>query len=356
MDTFLREHPDYSREAAFLAKIKDKEIYAEVGRVDDHVTLIAVRALKKLARCEAYKSRAMRSALRKIAAREATGVEKLVYLLISGQVAEFDDIRTKILFYKEFWSFRKFFRNKTDSHSFIMAELLYLRVYFNKDTSRRVMSRLEQMSPLDRLFYFLVFSEYLDREYILGLSKAIDTMYLANTQVDYKVVVLSALSEDDFYASVSSYLLYAAPVEKIRIMRNLGGSVDFRRLVLVMLDECFSSKLAINKIYAEYLRLVGLFGLEHKFRLKLLYSWMRYFLVEGLLEQFRELAEKIGKTQSQDDEFEFYRQFVGFIDGKLSLQRIKARFEDFSDTNDCARHSFKQILDAYSGNGPVLSA
>lgn len=250
-----------------------------------------------------------------------------------------------MLFYREFWSFRKFFRDSHRTARFAMAELLYLRVYFGRDTTRRVVARLSKMEFPDRMFYFLVFGEYLGREYVLGFAKSMDAM--SHTQADYRVMALSTLPEDDAHRAISSYLLYAAPAEKIRIMRGLDGIVDLRRLVLAMLDECFSSRLAIGRVYAEHLRLMNLFDLERGFKIRVLYSWMRYFLVQGLLEHFYELVDRMEDTLMGDDEFEFYRQFSEFTRGRLDLQSIWANFRDFDDTNDCARHTLAEIIDAY---------
>lgn len=349
MDVFLQKHPEYREEAEFLGMIKERRVHCAVGKIKDRCSVLDIDGLKELLEEESPANKeAIRTALRRIAASEAKGMEKMVYQALTHKPVVFTDIRTKIMFYEEIWALRRYFRNGTEEPSFIMAELLYLRVYHHKDISKHFAKYMAGLPFLDKVFYFALFAGLIRSEVAVDLVRDIDAGGICGPSIDYRLMVISSLPEDLYHKSLAAHLLYSPQADKLKIVRHIGRTLDAEKLSLAVLDECFSSTIGIESFYLEYLRIMDMFALSREHKIKLLYAWMRYFLVQGMTEHFRLLLERIELKERGDAELGFYRAFREHLDGKRDLKSVAALAKRLKDENGYARHSLEQVIDVYA--------
>lgn len=349
METYLKENPQFLETAALMEKIRDKTILSEIKSIEGHLVVIDMNTIRALIEYNrTHKSTEMRTALRKIAEKESEGVESMIYRMLSHKPIEFEDFNLKLAFYKEFGEFRKLFRNKKENAKFIMGDLLFRKINYNEDINEEVQILIDQMEILDKIFYFMIFGRYFDGKYIVEFSRSLQELQPSDLFLKYRIMALSQLSEDDYYSHVAPILLYSSDAQKIKILRFFDDQFDYQKLSLALMDACFSSKMGIDKVYTIYLRLMELFSLKYKFRLKILYSWMRYFLKEGFIDLFCDLADRMRNAKHIGNEYEFYKVFYSVLKKQASMDELYQMLDDVEDRNECARHSLREILKIYT--------
>lgn len=344
MNAFLEEYPQYKKTAVLLEKIRSRSIDSELGSLEGCTGAVTVENLRDFAATKYFQQPIVRRALQGIADSEPSGPKKMVYQLLAGQQIKTGDIRTKMLFCREFPSFTSYFVGQEGNEEFKMADLLFRRIYYREDVSECAAAELDRMEAPQRLFYFMALADCLNKEYIKAFAEGLDGIYAR-----YRYPALSYLSRAEYYGILATQLLYASPADKIKMVRGLGNTVDYEELAAALLDECFSTRIAIETVYAQFLGLITIFGLSYRYRLKLIYAWLRYFLKERLFEEFEALLLRTSAAPRLDDEYRFYEGFARYLRGEVGLDAVRQISEQLEDTNGCAKHGLGDIIDVYGG-------
>ncbi|KAI5169340.1 hypothetical protein PAEPH01_0629 [Pancytospora epiphaga] len=349
MDIFLQMHPEYGKRAELLEKVRNKNIYEHLGNIKEHCNVVDIEGLEELiAEGKPTDREVIRKIVKKMAKTEPEGMEKMVYRILSGRPVIFHDIMTKIMFYKEFWKMRRYFRNGTIDSFYIMAELLYLRVYKHKEVSTYVIKNILRLPFLDKVFYFMVFADLIKEEAVADIIREIGSGGVNDPRIDYKLIAISCIPENLRFKPLAAYIIYSTPVEKLKVVLKLANRLDMKKLAIEMLRECFSSTLGIDIFYLKYLHTIYKLPLNREFRIKLLYAWMRYFLLQKMTGYFKLLLERVKMMKEGDEELHLYELFDEFLDGKRPLETVVDYAKIFKDDNSCALHSIEQMVNGYT--------
>ena len=112
-----------------------------------------------------------------------------------------------------------------------------------------------------------------------------------------------------------------------------------------MLNACLSNPLSIIKTYIVFLKVLELFNLKYDFKLKLLYSWLRFFLIENHLDLFIDLLRNLKKSKKLDDEVQLYLNIEKFMNRELSFEDLAGYIQNFEDPNSISNIQATQLLD-----------
>ncbi|ELA41666.1 uncharacterized protein VICG_01299 [Vittaforma corneae ATCC 50505] len=301
MDKFLKLDAEFTQDAKVFKRIMRKIVFKDAITLDSYLSLIKLPLFKKLLYNDFYKSDELRASYEEIVRKETSGVEKMIFQLLCKRPVGFKDIKLKFLFYKEFPDQREYFVNENPTVIFEAQDLLFRQVYFHENVKGK-MQNLIQKSPFKHKIFFI-----LAMKNCLSLSFMKDVIFnikehqslirkefnLKDSEFfKYWVLALKSLPEKEFYAIVTSEMVYSPFIEKIQLLRAVEDLVSHQKLSLCILKECFNSELPIVRIYVVFLKITEMLCLAYGFKLKLLYSWLRYFLYERQIDLFFDLMGK----------------------------------------------------------------
>lgn len=345
MERLLRLNPEFTEDAKFLEKIRKKVVFKGMGGLDGYLTVIKLGTLKKLLSRDFYGSERLRKVYKQIIESESSGPEKMIFKILSGEKVQFSDIRLKFLFYKEFPEKRSLFVNDSNDPNFEVADLLFRKVYLHEDTSYRLQELIASHPVPSVVFYFISLGDILDCNYIRNTLSSMKST-AGEDCLNYWALGLTCLPEKEFYTTLSSELMYSTFIDKIKIYRCVEDLADTERLCVCLLEECMKNALLIGKMYATFLKLIEMFDLSYQFKLKLLYSWMRYFLHEGHVELFFELLKNVKKARKLDEEIGFYEAMGMLLRGQTDMVHVKDIATTLKDEG-IVRYSFDEIISKY---------
>lgn len=345
MQRLLRLNPELTEEAKFLEKIRRKIVFKDMRELGSYLTVIKLETLKKLLSKDFYGSEKLKRVFKQIAEKESDGPERMVFKMLSNEKVQFSDIRLKFLFYKEFPKHRNLFVNATNDPSFVIADLLFRSVYLHEDTHYSL-QRVIASQPIPKMvLYFILLGDILDQNYIRNTLSSIKSTEDEHC-IDYWALGLTCLPEQELYSTLSSELIYSTFIDKVKIYRCIEGLVDIERLCVCLLEECTKNVLLIAKMYVTFLKLIEMFDLQYQFKLRLLYSWMRYFLHEKHTELFFELLENVKKAKRLDEEIKFYEAMERLLKGQTDILCVKSIAATLKDEK-LVRYSFDDIISRY---------
>lgn len=469
MDKFIIENMYLKEIRVFFDKIRTKHIIDSAVSLDCHFCKVDLDTLKSaLEYCVSQRVVNTRfnkeeRAFEIIAEQESEGIERMVYLILSGKPVEFTNFGIKLSFYKHFGEYRRLFRNNFDLSKFSLADCnigpsrgsnkgiiatpvfrntqeyvdeqelnkllsddqfqlitieladIYLRmVYFNDNLSEDAIVLISRLGIFEQIFFFIQFGGYFSNKQINEFCSKIEVMQPRDTFIKYKMIVLEGLGEEEYYKEIGSMLLYAPMHNKMKWIKvltemseenakiyekldiktgankdnNINNKIDASSdesideynfiffnpelCALATLDLCFVTTIGIEKVYAEYLKLLELFRLRYQVRLNILYAWMRFFLMEGYIGLFSELVENVrdspvfkenyqkrkcihGTFQILQNsiflksmrEFEFYVEICKYINGDDNEEKLRNILYNIEDNNSCSKYKLVEILQMY---------
>jgi len=367
MDRFLALHPEFTEEFKFLQKIKKKTIFKYIPSLESYLENgLRLDVLKKLFSKDFYNSDRLRKAYKVILNEESSGVEKMIFKILCGEKVYFSDIRIKFVFYKEFLEKKELFLSSNIVHetykksgdafatdkakkaAFDIQDLVFRKVYLNEDPRIQLQDALSSLQITQKIFYFIVLNEFLDKKFIKNLLYSFKDLNTAGTKnIEYWILGLSSLGEEEFYTALSSELLNSNFIDKVRIYRTIQDMVDFEALCRYLLKETVRNTLVLEKMYLSLLKLIELFELDYTNKLKILYALMRYFLYEKRNDLFLNLLKNLKKAKKHDDEFRFYEAMDAYFSNTLSLANVKNIATSINDSGHGLSYGLDEILKRY---------
>lgn len=359
MEKFLELDPEFTQDAKLLRRIRKKIVFRDAPTLDSYLFLIKLPLFKKLLCNDFYKCEELRKSYEEIIRKEANGVEQMIFQLLCKKKIGFKDIRFKFLFYKEFPEQKEYFVNENPTTMFEVQDLLFRKVYFHENVNGRIQSLVMESPFKHRIFFILAMKDILSLSFIKDTvfnikehQSLIKKEFGLKDDVFYKywAQALKSLPGREFYAIVTSEMLYSPFVEKIQLLRAIESSVNHQKLSLCILKECFNSELPIVKIYVVFLKIVEMLCLSYEFKLKLLYSWLRYFLYEKRIDLFFDLMENMKKRKGKDGEFEFYCTLERYLKEEVGFDDVLALASGVGDENQFSAITVGQIIEKYKSN------
>lgn len=344
MERLLKLNPEFAEEARFLERIRRKIVFRDMDGLDAYLTVIRLATIKKLVSKDFYASEKLKKTYKQIAEKECGGPEKMVFKMLCGERIVFSDIRLKFLFYKEFPERSDLFANEGD-HGFEIADLLFRSVYLHENISRHLQEIVTKQSLPKTILYFLCLGEILDQNYIRNMLFSIKHGS-GEGSLEYWSIGLTCLPPDEFYSTLSSEMICSSFIDKVKIYRCVESLVDIEKLCVCLLEECMRNVLLVGKTYIIFLKLIEIFDLKYQFKLKLLYSWMRYFLYEKRVELFFELLENIKKAKRLDKEIAFYEAMGMLLHRKADILYVRDVAATLRDEG-IVKYSFDAIISRY---------
>ncbi|KAM0681441.1 hypothetical protein GINT2_000643 [Glugoides intestinalis] len=353
MDKFLELEPEFSKDAEVFEIIRKRIVFKRIKPLESSLTLVKLPLFKQLLESKFFNSLEIKKKYEEAVQREANEAEKMIFQLICGEDVFFKDIRLKFVFYKVFPRHKDLFHNKSDATAFILQDLLFRKVYFHEDVNAE-MQELVRSSPFkQKIFYVLALQSYLEYEFLKHtIFKLKSTqllikqeLFLTDVQFErYWCLALCSLPTSDLYAIITSELVYSPLVDKIRIFRATEDLIDQRKLIVCVMKECFSNDIHSLKFYIVFLKILEIASIPYEFKLKLFYSWLRYFLWKQRADLFFDLMKSIKKTKKYDGEFEFYIYIERYLQGDASLEELHSLSEKITDDDDIAQVSIQEVM------------
>lgn len=354
MNEFLQLNPEFTHDARLIKNIARKTVFKDSPSLDDHLSLIKLPLFKKLLYNHFYKSEALKKTYEEIIQKESNGVEKMIFRLLCGQKVSFSDITLKFLFYREFPDQIHLFENTSTALTFQVEDLLFRSVYLHEDTRERVQRLVEEAPFLQKVFFIISLKAFLSPSFtkdilfaMRGDSMRSETRLKDSQFFKYWALALRSLPEREVYAVLTSDMLYSSLVEKVQVFRAVEGVINHQKLSLCLLAECFNSSMPVIKIYLVFLKVIEMFRLSYAFRLKLLYSWARYFLYEGYLDLFSDLVDKMKKVKRRDTELEFYCALDKYLREGRDLEVVRELMGVIGDSGQFSAVTTEQIAEKY---------
>ncbi|KAI5149192.1 hypothetical protein ENBRE01_0753 [Enteropsectra breve] len=348
MEMILKIYPQFKARAELFKRIETGAILENIPGIDSFLDVIKIETLKKLLKTKFHNSPELKDAIKHVSKYETQGIERMVYRVLGNKEVGFDDLQTKIMFYRALPEFAHLLINKAQDKEMQYADKYYKILYMNDKIEDSFYQQLEELHIDERAFYFTIFGKYHSVAKIHQFSNSITKDFEINSKIGLKLAILKLLTDQEFYPILSSYMLFLSNEKRIAIIRAVDGTVDYHSLAQAMLDECFSAKpSAINKLYIVFLKVIELFTLEYSFKLNLLYAWLRFFLYTHREEEFRVLYENISKAKDHGSEFLLHTEFYKLMQWDASVCEIEALAKKIELTNSVAQISFDEIFDQY---------
>lgn len=348
MKKFLISNPEFIETASVLESISKRVVFKDIPSLESYLSFIKLPLFKRLSENDFYNSENLKKIYEEIIKKESNGVERMIFELLCGRKIEFDNIKMKFLFYKEFPKYIDQFTNINITVTFEMQDLLFQKVYLHMDNDDKIEKIILRSVFKNRMFYILAFSSHLSidfiRKVILDSRSEIGASGSSSEeQIKDWTLGLFSLPRRECYAVIASELLYSSLIEKMLIFRTVEDLVDYEKLSVCLLQECFNSSTALNKIYVVFLKLIELFTLEYSFKLKLLYSWLRFFIKINRLDMFTSLMGEMRKAKRKDPEFEIYEQIERYFSGEVSRNELYECLQQYEEEDHLSRISKEDI-------------
>lgn len=366
MESFLELNPEFQEEYVLLEKIRRKTVFKHIQSLESHLSSgIKLEVLKKLFHKDFYHSSRLKKAYKLILTEESSDVERLIFKILCDEKVYFSDIRLKFVFYKEFIEKRHLFHDantvqepferkniifiseKLKKNSYEIQDLIFRKVYLNENVQKELQERLKILMPRRKIFYLLALNEFLDKNFVKNMLFSCKSQ--EDSEIDLKCwsIGLTALGEDDFYKVLSSELLNATFIDKVKIYRGIYDLIEIEVLLKYLLLETTKNALVIEKMYVSFLKLLELFQMNYFLKIKSLYALMRYFLYEKRIDLFTALFQNIKNATQLDEEIHFYKAMEDFLAEKRSLDYVKKIASKIKDTDNGLSYSFEDIIKKY---------
>lgn len=346
MKKFLILSPEFIETAGILERISKHILFKDMPGLDSYLSFIKLPLFKTLSENEFYNSDEIKKTYEEIIRKESNGVEKMIFEMLCGREIQFDDIKLKSLFYKEFPKYIDQFTNRNITATFEMQDLLFQKVYLHMDKDREIEENILKSLFKNRMFYLLAFSQHLRvdfvRKVLFESRSKIETT--DEEQISIWTLGLFSLPKNECYLNIASELLHSSLVEKMLVFRTVEDLVDHQKLSICLLMECFSSSMAVNKMYVVFLKLIEVFTLKYSFKLKLLYSWLRFFIKINKWDMFVNLTGDIRKAKRKDDEFELYDRIERYIHKKISSDELYEYLRHYEETDHISKITKNDII------------
>jgi hypothetical protein len=351
MEKFLERNPKYKRQAQTLQAIKRKVLFKIIPDLNSYLSVFKVPLCKALIKKDFYSSGKLKKTYEEIVKKETNPVEKMIFQMINKREICFSDFKIHFLFYKEFPEFIHLF---SSDGSYEMEDLLFRKTYLHLNVDDQIQRKIEKSPVLDQIFYIVCLHSLLDCNFVknrlLGLKNESLTIRknenISETEFIHNWIIgIRCLSSSEFYNISASELLYSSYTDKINFFRGLEEFTNLEKLSVFMLNTCFSNPLSIVKTYIVFLKVIELFHLKYEFKLKLLYSWLRFFIIENHLDLFFDLMRHLRKSRKLDDEFELYLQIEEYLNGKLEIQDLENICQNYDDLNRISTIQISQIIE-----------
>lgn len=345
MNEFLELNPKYEYDAKLFRKMERKVVFKDIPSLNTRLTLIKLPLFKILLYNDFYKSNELKRTYEEIIKKEYKegSVETMIFQILCGKKVHFSDITLKFLFYKEFADKKDLFVNSNTGLIFEVQDLFFKQVYLHENTLESI-EKLVRGAPLqDKVFLILSLRRFLSHKFIKEIVYSIkqpDT-------IKYWAISLRSLRDREFYAIVTSEIVYSSFAEKVLILRSIEKTVNPNKLSVCILKECISSERPVVKMYVVFLKVIELMVLPHEFKVKLLYCWIRYFLYKKHIELFFDLMASMRKSRKGGDELEFYIEFEKYLKGEAEFSRIEELSQGISDENQPITITIGGILEKY---------
>lgn len=351
MEELLKLNPEYTRDAKLIKKIGRKIVFKDSQSLKSCLSIISLPLFKILLRKSFYDSDELKKTYKEIIRKESNGVERMIFEILCGKTIKFKDIMLKFQFYKEFPEQRSLFIDDKAGIAFQIEDLLFRKVYFHEDTTESIEKLLYDASSVDRIFFILALKPFLFTSFISGLvfeiireiAGAEQKSYLSK----YLPIALKSLQKRDLYAFVTSEMLFSPLVEKMRIFTAVQDAINHETLSLCMLNESWNANGPVVRIYIVFLKMIEMLRLSYDFRVKLLYSWMRYFLYQGHLDMFYDLFDSMKKAKGKTEEFVFYTAMNDYLKTNEGFEKVLEASFVIKDDNQFPSISIDDIIEKY---------
>jgi hypothetical protein len=347
MEKFLELNPEFEKQAKLIYQIKNRMVFKEIPSLDSYLSVFKTSVCKKLVEKNFHLSDKLKETYSKIIKKESNEVEKMIFQMLSKKKIHFKEIELKFLFYKEFPGFIDLFESKAS-----IEDLLFRKVYLRCNEDEKIQQFISKSNFKSQIFYILSLHSFLNQNYIknklfeIKNDQEIIRKHENISESDFIscwALALPSLTEHEYYTLVASELLYSTYSYKLIFFRSIKDAIDLKKLSIFLIKACFSNPLSLVKTYIVFLKVIELFNLNYDLKLKLLYSWLRYFIKEDHIDLFLDLMKNLKKSKKLNEEFEIYRLFEENIVGNTTNERVLSEIEMFSDQNDISEISLKML-------------
>lgn len=348
MEKFLKLNSEFLEEYNFLQKIINKIVFKTINPLETHLSSIKLDVFKALISKDFYNSEKLKKTYREIIKEEANEVEKMIFKLVLNEKLGFNDINLKFLFYKNFPSKKHLFYNINTDFRFEIADLIFNFVYFKSENkSEEIISKLQNIIkdlPMQAMiFYFLVFKDIIDILFVKNILLSVKQTYF----LEYWILGLTCFPEPEFYKILSSELLNADFVKKVRIYRVIENFIDQTLLFDNLLKEAMKNILTVKKMYINFLNLLELFKLNFDYKMKYLCYWMRYFIYNKFYDDFEDLLHRIEKfdlNKELHNDIKFFQFIKTYLNKDLSYEELEKLINELEDSKKESEYNFKNII------------
>ena len=351
MEKFLKHNPQFIKQAETLQQIKKKVLFKNISDLNSYLTVFKVPLFKELIKKDFYSSKELKETYSKIVKKENNDVEKMIFQLLRNKEIHFKNFELHAVFYKEFPEFIHLF---IADGTYEMEDYLFKKIYLRIDVDDLIQRKIEKSPFIEQIFFIVLLHSQLNHNFIKNRLLDIKNeqkVIMAKeeiSEIDFIknwIIGLRCLPSEEFYTISASELLYSPYLDKINFYRGLADFVNNEKLSIFMLKTCFSNPLSVVKTYIVFLKLIELFNLRYEFKLKLLYSWLRFFILENYLDLFYDLMKNLKKSKKLDDEFDIYLQIEKFLLGFISYDKLKLIIDKFNDTENISGIKIDQICE-----------
>lgn len=356
MNEFLELNPEFEQNYTIIKMIENKVIFKDIQPLNTYLGILKLPLFKILLYNDFYKSKDLKRTYEEIIKNEAKEVESMIFQLICKRKIYFKDIKLKFLFYKEFPDLKDLFLNDRSTLIFEIQDLIFKKVYLHESVDSKIEHLILKAPFKLQIFLILALKNHINHTFIKDTLfdikdnqrkttnelKIEDSVFIKNWSLG-----LRALSEKEFYAIVTSEIVYSSLVEKILLLKAVEEKINHEKLSICILKECQNSTKPAVKMYVVFLKIIEILRLNSNFKLKLLYSWLRYFSYNNNIDLFIDLLDNIKNKRKTDEEFEFYLGIEKYLKDEIKIEDLLELSKNVNNSSQFSSITVDQLIEKY---------
>ncbi|AFN82711.1 hypothetical protein EROM_030900 [Encephalitozoon romaleae SJ-2008] len=335
MDWYLKKYPDAKTLAAKLSKLA----LSDGVDVSEYLDPENLELADHIYTGRLYRSRDVRKVLRRIAGKESSRVERIMYEMFCKRKIVFDNYLLKLSFVRRFGRFKRFFVDGKEVE-YKMQMMVHRQLYLGEDVTKEIEKEIMKI-PGEKVWVYVGFlGGSLSRDVIMRIMDCVD--------IEVKPFVGSFLSMEDYYNKMCYAVLKSPFSEKERIVSSMG-TLDKAQFYKAMLHVWFSEG-AEKRKFIDFVELMRLVKVGRSMKMEIINGYLNGLVYHRMLEEFVKLFEYVRRAGVDEDKV-FGRLYSAIRKykkgGRLELSGFLDRCKEGRRKGLFSPYSWEDIYDVY---------
>ncbi|ADM11235.1 uncharacterized protein Eint_030910 [Encephalitozoon intestinalis ATCC 50506] len=329
MDWYLKKYPDAKILADRLSMLAQTDGEDMSKYLDsENLSLADCIYTERL-----YRSRDVKRTLRRVAAKEGSRIEKIVYEMLCKRKIVFDDYLLKLSFIKRFGRFKRFFIDGKEPE-YRMEMMVHKLLYLGENVVEEVEKEIVRV-PGDKAWVYMGF---------LGSSVGRDVIMevMSRVSIEFKPFVGSFLQKEDYYNKMCSVILKSPSEERGAVILSMGvlDKAQFYRSLLHVWFSESGGKRRFNDLI-EIMREVKV---DRRMKTEIIDGYLNGLIYQRRVGEFMKLFKLAKRMKICRDEHKLFEKLYNAVrkykrEGKLDLRRF---------LDGCKERKKKDLVSPYS--------